>query len=150
MTGELLALLLWVARAADAAPTVTIPIRDGITEGGLIVIGILVIVIVALAVVGLVILKFGSQINSRMKAVQEQVANDHKHADGTPINLRDDLDGKHDENAKKLDKVLAMATTMQRDIAFLMRRSIEQDDRIEDLEDTGGLTRRSRRNHEDT
>ncbi|PNW10633.1 hypothetical protein C1632_02415 [Microbacterium testaceum] len=128
----------------------TIPIRDGITEGGLIVIGILVIVIVALAVVGLVILKFGSQINSRMKAVQEQVANDHKHADGTPINLRDDLDGKHDENAKKLDKVLAMTTTMQRDIAFLMRRSIEQDDRIEDLEDTGGLTRRSRRNHEDT
>jgi hypothetical protein len=143
-------ILLIMARALSAAPTVTIPIRDGITEGGLIVIGILVIVIVALAVVGLVILKFGSQINSRMKAVQEQVANDHKHADGTPINLRDDLDGKHDENAKKLDKTLAIVTTMQRDIAFLMRRSIEQDDRIEDLEDTGGLTRRSRRNHEDT
>lgn len=141
---------LIVLRILSQAPTVTIPIRDGITEGGIIVIGILVIVIVALAVVGLVILKFGSQINSRMKAVQEQVANDHKHADGTPINLRDDLDGKHDENAKKLDKVLAMATTMQRDIAFLMRRSIEQDDRIEDLEDTGGLTRRSRRSFEDT
>jgi hypothetical protein len=143
-------LILFLAANLSTPPTINIPIRDGVTEGGLIVIGILVIVIVALAVVGLVILKFGSQINSRMKAVQEQVANDHKHADGTPINLRDDLDGKHDENAKRLDKVLAMMTTMQRDIAFLMRRSIEQDDRLEDLEDTGGITRRSRRNFEDT
>lgn len=143
-------LILFLAANLSTPPTINIPIRDGVTEGGLIVIGILVIVIFALAVVGLVILKFGSQMNSRMKAVQEQVANDHKNPDGTPINLRDDLDGKHDENARKLDRALVLMTTMQRDIAFLMRRSIEQDDRIEDLEDTGGITRRSRRNHEDT
>lgn len=143
---SVLGILVALANALASTPTINIPIHGGITEGGLIVIGILVLVIAALAVVGLVILKFGSQINSRMKVVQEQVANDHKNPDGTPINLRDDLDGKHDENAKKLDKALEIMTTMQRDIAFLMRRSIEQDDRLEDLEDTEGRTRRARRN----
>lgn len=115
---------------------VTIPIRDGITEGGLIVIGILLVVIAALIVVGLVIWRFGSQIAARMKAVQDQVANDHKKADGSPILLRDDLDEKHDENAKKLDQALRLMGTLQRDVAFILRRLMEQDDRLDDLEDT--------------
>jgi len=123
---------------------VTIPIRDGITEGGLIVIAILVVVIAALVVVGMILWRFGSQIAARMKAVQDQVANDHKKADGTPILLRDDLDDKHDENAKKLDQALTLMSTMQRDVAFIMRRLIEQDDRLDELEDTETRHIRSR------
>lgn len=115
---------------------VTIPIRDGITEGGLIVIGILAVVLAALVIVGLVLWRFGAAISARMKAVQEQVANDHKKPDGAPLLLRDDLDEKHDENAKKLDRALHLLGTVQRDVAFLMRRAIETDDRIDALEDT--------------
>lgn len=139
-------MVLAVAGRLSADPSVTIPIRDGITEGGLIILGILGIVIVALVIVALVIWRFGSQIASRMKAVQDQVANDHKKPDGEPLLLRDDLDEKHDENARKLDKVLELIGTIQGDVAFLMRRSIAQEDRIDDLEDTDGRTRRSRRN----
>nr|WP_278101173.1 hypothetical protein [Microbacterium proteolyticum] len=134
-----------MTRWLSAGDNVTIPITGGITEGGLIIIGILVIVISALVVVGLVIWRFGSQIAARMKAVQDQVANDHKKPDGTPMLLRDDLDEKHDENAKKLDRALELIGTIQRDVAFLMRRSIAQEDRIDDLEDTDGRTRRTRR-----
>lgn len=93
----------------------------------------------ALLIVVLILWRFGAAIASRLKAVQEQVANDHKKPDGSPMLLRDDLDEKHVENAGKLDLVLAAVKpipTMQRDIAFLLRRSIEQDDRIEDLEKT--------------
>lgn len=115
---------------------VTIPIRDGITEGGLIVISILAVVLAALVIVGLVLWRFGASIAARMKAVQEQVANDHKKPDGEPLLLRDDLDEKHDENARKLDRALSLLGTVQRDVAFLMRRAIETEDRIDDLEDT--------------
>lgn len=124
---------------------VTIPIRDGITEGGLIIIAILVVVIAALSVVALVIWRFGSQIAARMKAVQDQVANDHKKPDGSPILLRDDLDEKHDENARKLDQVLAAVLKLQGDVAWLMRGQAEQDDRLDEIEDTEGRPRRARR-----
>lgn len=115
---------------------VTIPIRDGITEGGLIVISILAVVLAALVIVALVLWRFGAALAARMKAVQEQVANDHKKPDGEPLLLRDDLDEKHDENGRKLDRLTAITVTVQRDVAFLMRRAIEQEDRIDDLEDT--------------
>lgn len=115
---------------------VTIPIRGGITEGGLIVISILAVVLAALVIVALALWRFGAALAARMKAVQEQVANDHKKPDGEPLLLRDDLDEKHDENAKKLDRALILLGTVQRDVAFLMRRAIEQEDRIDDLEDT--------------
>lgn len=116
--------------------SVTIPIRDGITEGGLIIIGILAVILAALAVAVLVLWRFGAPLAARLKAIQDQVANDHKKDDGEPLLLRDDLDEKHVENAKKLDRALAMLGPMQRDVAFIMRRLIEQDDRMDDLEDT--------------
>lgn len=115
---------------------VTIPIRDGITEGGLIVISILAVVLAVLVVVGLVLWRFGAALAARMKAVQEQVANDHKKPDGEPLLLRDDLDVKYGEHDRKLDRALHLLGTLQRDVAFLMRRAIEQEDRIDDLEDT--------------
>lgn len=88
---------------------------------------------VAVAVVTFVI---APTILSRLRRIEEQVANDHRHPDGTPINLRDDLDGKHDENAKKIDQVLAAVLPLQRDMAWVMRVMRENDERLDDLEDT--------------
>ena len=79
----------------------------------------------AVTALGAVLLK----LNGRVKAVQEQVANDHTNEDGTPLNLRDDLDGKHDENRDLLLKI-------QRDVVWLMRRQASTDDRVDALEDT--------------
>lgn len=128
---------------------VTIPIKDGITEGGLIIIGILAVVLTALLIVVLVLWRFGAAIASRLKAVQEQVANDHKNPDGSPMLLRDDLDEKHDQNAKKLDttdrkldKVLEIVLSVQQDVAWLMRGQARQDDRLDDLEQTQGKEKR--------
>lgn len=134
--------------AAVSLPTggdgqVTIPITGGITEGGLIIISILVVVIAALVVAGLILWRFGSMIAKRLAAVQDQVANDHKKPDGTPILLRDDLDDKHDENARKLDRALDIITTVQRDVTYLMRRSMDQEERLDELEDTENRARRT-------
>lgn len=134
-------ILLLLLTAGDGL--VTIPIQGGVTEGGLIIISILVVLIAALAVVGLVLWRFGANIARRLNAVQDQVANDHKKPDGTPILLRDDLDDKHDENAAKLDRAIGLITTVQRDVAFLMRKHIEQEDRLDDLEDTDRARRTS-------
>lgn len=65
----------------------------------------------------------------RVKDVQAQVANDHKNPDGTPLNLRDDLDEKHTENH-------GILLAIQRDVAWLMRRVAATDDRVDHLEDT--------------
>lgn len=81
---------------------------------------------VTVAVVGAILAPL---ILTRLRAIEAQVANDHKHPDGTPINLREDLDGKHDENKSIL-------LTIQRDVAWLMRRQAHTDDRLGDLEDT--------------
>ncbi len=81
---------------------------------------------VAVSIVAAVI---APSVLARLKAIETQVANDHKHPDGTPINLRDDLDTKHDENKKYL-------LSIQRDVAWLMRRQANTDDRLDDLEDT--------------
>lgn len=65
----------------------------------------------------------------RLNAIREQVANDHKHADGTPINLRDDLDDKHDENR-------GILLTIQRDVMWIARQLADHDNRLDGIEDT--------------
>lgn len=76
-----------------------------------------------------------SKLTGRVAAVQAQVANDHKNPDGTPLNLRDDLDEKHGENH-------GILLAIQRDVAWLMRRQAATDDRVDVLEDTTGELRR--------
>lgn len=65
----------------------------------------------------------------RVNAIRDQVANDHRNPDGTPLNLRDDLDEKHSENH-------GILLAIQRDVAWLMRRVAATDDRVDHLEDT--------------
>lgn len=72
----------------------------------------------------------------RVKAIQSHVENDHKKADGSPLILRDDLDQKHEENGHKLDQMLSILLPVQRDVAWLMRRQAETDDRLDGLADT--------------
>ncbi|QCQ16981.1 hypothetical protein [Microbacterium sp. RG1] len=80
----------------------------------------------AVAIVGAVLAPL---VLARLRAIEAQVANDHRHPDGTPINLRDDLDNKHDENR-------GILLTIQRDVAWLMRRQADTDDRLDGIEDT--------------
>lgn len=87
----------------------------------------------AVAVVGGVI---APVILSRLRRIEAQVANDHRHPDGTPINLRDDLDTKHDENKSIAQETRAAVLAVQRDVAWIMRRQAETDDRLDAVEDT--------------
>lgn len=66
---------------------------------------------------------------TRLRSIEQQVANDHRKPDGTPLNLRDDLDTKHDQNHSIL-------LAVQRDVAWIMRHLITQDARIDAIEDT--------------
>lgn len=86
---------------------------------------------VAVAVLGLagVLVPILLGLRRRLGVVQEHVANNHYNADGTPLNLRDDLDGKHDFNARILLKI-------QRDIAWLMRQFKDLRDDVDAIEDT--------------
>ena len=61
--------------------------------------------------------------------VKEQVANDHRKEDGSPLNLRDDIDGKHDFNAGILIK-------LQRDVAWIMRQIVTLRTEFDELEET--------------
>lgn len=115
---------------------VTIPLRDGITEGGLIVLGILAVVLAALIALVLIIWRFGPRIVKGMDALRAQVENDHKDANGNPIILRDDLDQKHDENRELLRSLARGQVNMQGDIAWIMRRIAGHDDRLDNLETT--------------
>lgn len=66
---------------------------------------------------------------SRLKSIEEQVANDHRKPDGTPLNLRDDLDGKHDSNHKILTK-------LQSDVSWIMREIYNLRTDVDAIEDT--------------
>jgi hypothetical protein len=85
------------------------------------------ILVATVGTVGLVVVAivtpFAARVAGRIKAVQEQVQNDHT------TNLRDDMDGKHTENR-------GLLLAIQRDVAWVMRRLAEQDDRLDALEDT--------------
>jgi len=66
---------------------------------------------------------------SRLRRIEQQVANHHQNPDGTPLNLRDDLDTKHDQNHQIL-------LAVQRDVAWILRHIVTQDARIGAIEDT--------------
>lgn len=88
---------------------------------------------ITVAVIGVVV---GPIVAARLKSIQDQVANDHKHPDGTPINLRDDLDTKHDENKSIAEETRTAVLAVQRDVAWIMRRQAETDDRLDVVEGT--------------
>lgn len=93
--------------------------------------GLAIVLAAAVPVLGATMAK----LLGRVKAVQQQVANDHTNPDGSPLNLRDDLDEKHGENH-------GILLAIQRDVAWLMRRQAATDDRVDVLEDTTGELRR--------
>lgn len=88
---------------------------------------------ITVAVIGVVV---GPIVSARLKSIQEQVANDHRLPDGSPLNLRDDLDTKHDENKTIAQETRAAVLAVQRDVAWIMRRQADTDDRVDALEDT--------------
>lgn len=90
---------------------------------------------VLVAVVG-VVGTLGRQLLSKVRAIEEQVVNDHRNEDGSPLILRNDLDAKHGENKGIALASYRLLLTVQRDVAWLLRRQAETDDRLHDLEDT--------------
>lgn len=56
-----------------------------------------------------------------LAVVKDQVANDHKYPDGTPINMRDDLDGKHTVTDGKLDILVDLVRGQGGSIEALQR-----------------------------
>jgi hypothetical protein len=106
-------------RACDVTEGVTIALITAIAS-------------VLVAVVGTI----GGLMLTRLRAIEAQVANDHRKPDGTPLNLRDDLDTKHDENKGISRRIYELLVTVQRDVAWLMRQQAETDDRLDGLEDT--------------
>lgn len=81
-----------------------------------------------------------AKLHGSVKAVQEQVANEHINPDGSPLKLRDDLDEKHDEQH-------GILLAIQRDVAWIMRRQAATDDRVDQLEETTGELRRRNAHH---
>ncbi len=68
--------------------------------------------------------------------IKRHVENGHRDAEGKPLALRDDLDGKHVELLRDIQELTRIALTTQRDVAWLMRQQAETDRRLGDVEDT--------------
>ncbi|MFJ3392016.1 hypothetical protein [Leifsonia aquatica] len=67
---------------------------------------------------------------------REQVANNHVDENGKPINLREEADERHIENAGKLDLIIKTQVEHGEAIAALQTSDEEHDDRIEQIERT--------------
>lgn len=67
---------------------------------------------------------------------REQVANNHVDEHGKPINLREENDERHAENAQKLDQIIETQKEHGDAIAALQVTDEEHDERIEQIEHT--------------
>ncbi|WP_336841736.1 hypothetical protein [Stenotrophomonas maltophilia] len=104
---------------------------------------------VAVAIVGAI----GLILVKKVERIRDQVENDHKHPDGTPINMREEQDDRHDEVMETLrglqkqvgrveDRVDGHAQQLAAHLAWSAEWSREQEradrelaDRIEDTMD---------------
>jgi len=80
---------------------------------------------------------------------REQVANNHKDEHGNPINLRDEQDERHAENAQKLDLIISTQEKHGRAIAKLQASDAEHDDRLDVIENTWPRARVGRHRKEE-
>lgn len=70
-------------------------------------------------------------LNRKVNAIRHQVANDHD------VNLRDDLDAKHDDNSALLQTIARDVGGMKEDLRLVRRTQARQDERIHTLETKG-------------
>ncbi|AQX81476.1 hypothetical protein BWO91_17265 [Plantibacter flavus] len=71
---------------------------------------------------------FGLLINRKVNGIRTQVANHHK------VNLRDDLDDKHEENADLLKTLARDVGGMKSDVRLIRKTQFKQDRRLLRLE----------------
>lgn len=122
---------------------ITVPIRGGITEGGLIIIGIVLVVLALLIIVIIGLWKYGNDIRTAVRAARLEAAEANKQVTNHHSkNLRIDLDDKDTETHKKLDKVIETVESvnsrfdrMNDRITGLDRRMTGMDTRINNIKE---------------
>jgi hypothetical protein len=114
------------------AEIINIPVRGGITEGGLIIIGIVLVILAILVLAIILVWRYGAKFASALNAVKaetkgahEQVRNDHK------INLRDDMDAKHSES---MQAMIALRSHVDARFDTMNDRISGVDDRVNNLD----------------
>lgn len=70
-------------------------------------------------------------VNRKVKAIQHQVANHHS------VNLREDLDTKHDDNKGLLETIARDVGGMKADLRLVRSTQARQDERLHTLEQKG-------------
>lgn len=97
---------------------------------------------VLIAIIGAISLVAAAAI-PLLRQMLSHLENDHKDAEGKPLGLRDDLDDKHATMRSDIRRLTRIALATQRDVAWLMRRQAETDERVDALEDTANPKERS-------
>jgi hypothetical protein len=101
------------------------------------------VVVAIITTIGAVLVALLSVQNARIGRIRkdaaetrEQVANNHVDASGKPINLREEADERHAENAQKLDQIIETQREHGEAIAALQSSDEDHDDRLERIEHT--------------
>lgn len=101
-----------------------------------IIVSALVAVFVALCTLGGIVLPLLIKARNAAAAANEQVSNNHVKPDGTPINLREEQDERHAENATVLTEIRRDVKSIVQTLAVHGYRLDRHHDEIERLEQT--------------
>ena len=116
-------------------PDIEIPVRDGITEGGLIIIGLISLGVLFLWFFGRVLARKLDQTLQEVKSNRAEVAvvkSEVKNSHTTP--LREDLDEKDSRSHEKLDKLLSRMDGIDERLSGIDARMTGQDIRLGRIE----------------
>lgn len=75
------------------------------------------------------------RVETNTEAVREQVQNGHVKPDGTPINLREEADERHEENATKLDAAIELLESLQRKVVRLFDITAGHGSRLNEIDE---------------
>ena len=86
--------------------------------------------------IGIVIVAMLNRASTRQKQVLDHVQNEHKKADGTPLNLRDDLDEKFEGVSRLVRGAITDIGGIRQELRALRDDDTDQRDRLRRLEHT--------------
>ncbi|TDW64752.1 hypothetical protein EDF51_11122 [Curtobacterium sp. PhB25] len=101
-----------------------------------VIVGGIVAVLVALCTLAGIVIPLLIRARNEAAAANEQVSNNHVKPDGTPINLREEQDERHGENASVLGEIRTDVKSIIQTLAVHGFRLDRHHDQIEDIERT--------------